>query len=749
MIWAFGFANLPLLQVGIAAASLPILIHLLNRRKYREMRWAAMRFLVAALQKNQRRIKVEQWLLVAVRTLVILLVLGAMAKPFLESLGAVVLPGQRTHRVIVLDGSMSMAFVAGDQTRFEQAKTLAGQLVRDARKGDVLSVVMMGEPPRVVVGDASPSANANEVVKEIDALRRPDGATDLVAGFEAVDRVLGVSPIPRKEVIFVTDLQAASWRGRGTGGGAAANADPLKRAVAKLDARKVNSVVIDLGKEGGENRAVVDFRLDAPLVTAGGPAPKVLATVKNFSSQPAYNVQARLSIDGQVGPNQSIPEIGAGDQATFAFLPGFTTAGDHLVEVRIDDDALPTDNVRRLVVPVRDALNVLLVDGSPKSEAFKGETDYLAQALSPDEKSADPAFGGGPGGPMLATIRTEVVNESQLGARDLSSFDAVVLCNVAEFAPAEVTALDAFLKQGGGVVVFGGDVANAENYNQLLYADGTGILPAMVEATVGDAESKQGAYEFDAKDFKHPIVAPFQGAAANVLAGLTGAKTWKYQKLKLPTDGSSQAKVALYFNSGDPAVIEVPKYRGRVVQVATSADVGWTTWPLHQSYPPIMEQIVLQAAAGRLSERNVRVGQPIDRALPATAGGADVEVLRPDDARVAGKLQPSGDVSLFHFEDTDLAGLYRARFAAPVNSESLFAANPDPLESDPAKLDRAALAETVPGWKFTYLTNWRDLSRSATSVGRRGELHRPLLYGLLGMLLVESSMAWWFGNHRR
>ena len=56
LIWAIGFANLPLLQFGIAATALPILIHLLNRRKYREMRWAAMRFLVAAMRKNQRRV---------------------------------------------------------------------------------------------------------------------------------------------------------------------------------------------------------------------------------------------------------------------------------------------------------------------------------------------------------------------------------------------------------------------------------------------------------------------------------------------------------------------------------------------------------------------------------------------------------------------------------------------------------------------------------------------------------------------
>jgi len=744
VIWAFGFANLPLLQIGIAAASLPILIHLLNRRKYREMRWAAMRFLVAALQKNQRRVKIEQWLLLAVRTLVILLAVGAMAKPFLESLGAVVLPGQRTHRVIVLDGSMSMAFVSGDQPRFEQAKTLAGQLVRDARRGDVLSVVLMGEPPRVVVGDASPSANGAEVIKEIDTIRRPDGGTDLVASFEAVDRVLGVSTIPRKEVIFITDLQTATWRR----GDAASGAEPLKRAVSKLEARQVVSVVIDLGKDGGENRAVTDFRLDAPLVTVGGPAPKVIATVRNFSTKTAYDVKARLSIDGQVGPDQSIPDIAPGGDGTFAFLPGFASAGDHLVEVRIDDDALPTDNKRSLVVPVRDALSVLLVDGSPKPEPFASETDYLVQALNPDEKSADPNLGG-TNGPPVATIRTEVVSEAQLGSRDLSTFDAVVLCNVAEFAPAEVSALDAFLKQGGGVVVFGGDAVVTDNYNRLLFRDGEGILPAAVEATVGDARSKQGAFEFDAKDFKHPIVNPFQGTAANVIAGLTGAKTWQYEKLKLPTDGKSQAQVALYFNSGDPAIIEVAKHRGRVIQVATSADVGWTTWPLHQSYPPIMEQIVLEAAAGRLSERNVRVGQPIDRALPASAGGAAVEVIRPDDARVAAKLQPAGDVSLFHFEDTDLSGLYRAKFAAPLATESLFAANPDPAESDPAKLDKAGLFGAVPGWNPTYLTNWRDLSQSATSVGRRGELHRPLLYALLAMLLVESVMAWWFGHHRR
>ncbi len=83
------------------------------------MKWAAMRFLVAAMRKNQRRVKIEQWLLLAIRTLVIFLVVTAMAKPLLESLGAIALPGQRTHRVLVLDGSLSMAYSPADKTRFK------------------------------------------------------------------------------------------------------------------------------------------------------------------------------------------------------------------------------------------------------------------------------------------------------------------------------------------------------------------------------------------------------------------------------------------------------------------------------------------------------------------------------------------------------------------------------------------------------------------------------------------------------
>src|SRR5262249_33747552 len=162
----------------------------------REVPWAAMRFLLAAIRKNRRRIRIEQWILLAVRTLIILLVVGAMAKPFLESFGAVI-AGRRVHRVLVVDASLSMGYASGGTSRFDQAKAVAAQLVKDSRRGDAISVVLMGEPPRVVIGDPSP--NLKEVEKEIAELAISHGGTDLSATFEAIDRVLEASPIAHKE----------------------------------------------------------------------------------------------------------------------------------------------------------------------------------------------------------------------------------------------------------------------------------------------------------------------------------------------------------------------------------------------------------------------------------------------------------------------------------------------------------------------------------------------------------------------
>jgi hypothetical protein len=327
-------------------------------------------------------------------------------------------------------------------------------------------------------------------------------------------------------------------------------------------------------------------------VTVGGRV-LIRGVVRNFGGTPADGVRARLTIDGRLGPEDP-EDLRPGEDSPVVFTHQFTTAGDHLVELSVDDDPLLLDNKRWLVVPVRESLNVLLVDGHFKSEPYQAETDYLAQALSPTE--------GSPG--QSGPIRVEVVSESQLSRRELNPYDAVVLCNVAQFSQPEVAALEDFLRQGGGVVIFGGDQVVAENYNRLLYAEGNGLLPASVGPSVGDAARREAAFGFDPRGYRHPLVSEYQGEADPVTAGLTRAFTWQFHKLTIPK--GSKAEVALAFENGDPAVVEAPRHRGTVVMVATSADTGWTSWPIHKSYPPVMQQIILRASAGRLSERNIR-----------------------------------------------------------------------------------------------------------------------------------------------
>ena len=498
ILWALGFAY-PRLLYALAAASVPVIIHLLNRRKWREVPWAAMRFLLAAIRKNRRRLRIEQWLLLAIRTLVVLLVVSAMAKPFLESFGAVI-AGRRTHRVIVLDASLSMAYTVGESSRFDEAKALAVQLVNGSRKGDAISVVLMGDPPRVVIGDPSP--NLVEVKKEIDELQLTHGGTDLTATFEAVDRVLDVSQIGQKEVLFLTDLQAASWRPP------AERLDGLKRALARLEARRPRSVVIDLGKPGGENRAVTQLSLAAPVATVGDTV-LIRATVRNFGNNRSDGVRVRLTADGRLGPQESL-DLAPGRGRPHRLPPPVHHAGrpsDRGVARRRSSGSRQPPLAGRAGPrvargpPGRRAFQVRAVPGrdrlsGPGALALRG----IAGAVATDPRRSRLRVAG------LAS-RSGPLRRRGLVQRRRSSLQA------------EVAALDDYLKQGGGVVIFGGDQVLADNYNRLLYDDGKGLLPVAFGPSVGDAAKKDAGFYFNPLGYRHPIVSEYQGEAAPVTVG--------------------------------------------------------------------------------------------------------------------------------------------------------------------------------------------------------------------------------------
>jgi hypothetical protein len=721
---------------GLAGAALPILIHLLNRRKYRETTWAAMSFLLAAIRKNQKRIRLEQWILLAVRTLLIVLLALAMARPALESLSNLGLLTGRRHWVLALDASMSMETRQNGTTRFERAREAARQFVSQARAGDGFSLLTLGATPRVVIG--APSFSQEAVLRALDGLSPTHTIHDPLASLRALREVLLASDIPRKEVVVFSDFQRTSWETDAAGVGEQARIDAVRRFAA-LSPRLA---LIDVAGPADRNRAVVALESQPRFVTPGTVV-ELRARVEAFGAG-FPSGRARLVVDGRViaGQEQQVPPLEAGQNAELAFHHAFNAPGDSIVEVRLDNDSLPVDDRRAASITVRDSIRVLLVDGDPRPGLFESETAYLAEAISPEPDS--------PGQPR--PILAQIVNEAQLLRLDLSTFEVIALCNLARVPREVVPMLEAFLAQGGGLVVFTGDQVQADQYNRVLFDGDRGILPAQIGPAVGDASDWANARPIEPRGFDHPIVADFQGQPDPVRASLTNVRFTRYHRLNLPPETSARIAIGV---GGDPLIVEAQRGRGRVILVATSADRDWTSWPVHQSYPAVMERIVLEAAAGRLAERTARVGEPLQAVLPASASGAEALVTLPSDLiSPSDTPEPPQRIPLIaegtsvwlRTDPTERTGAYRVEVGPPVGFLARFAVNPDPAESRVERLDAAALRATWPGLEFDLRPADQLAPERSLTPPAAAELHRPLLWGVLCLLLVESVLAWWFGN---
>src|SRR5213595_1611146 len=107
------FTNGALAAGGIAAGSIPIIIHLLNKQRFKKVIWGAMHWLWASYKKSQRRLQIEQLILLLIRILVLVLLAFALARPALQE-GMGLLTGRASvHRVIILDNSYSMGQLVG------------------------------------------------------------------------------------------------------------------------------------------------------------------------------------------------------------------------------------------------------------------------------------------------------------------------------------------------------------------------------------------------------------------------------------------------------------------------------------------------------------------------------------------------------------------------------------------------------------------------------------------------------------
>src|SRR5690606_12557129 len=129
------FLNAGLLAAGLAAVSIPILIHLLMRQRRKPVRWAAMRFLMEAYRKQRRRLRLQQWILLATRCLLIALLAFALGRPLLEGAGLI---GSGTGRSVYLliDNGVASSTRVDAVAALDRHKASAREALASLGEGD-------------------------------------------------------------------------------------------------------------------------------------------------------------------------------------------------------------------------------------------------------------------------------------------------------------------------------------------------------------------------------------------------------------------------------------------------------------------------------------------------------------------------------------------------------------------------------------------------------------------------------------
>jgi uncharacterized membrane protein len=775
------------IATALGAASIPVIIHLLNRRRYRIVPWAAMRFLVGAQKRSVRKIRIEQWLLLAIRTLMILLLIAAMVSvlPWLDPFWVRLFPSGiskttartgRTHRIIVIDGSFSMGRKVADTTSFEKARAFASQIVRDARPGDGFSLILMSSPAQAVV--AGPSDNAANVIQEIDELIMPHANADLASASTIIERLTNQPSgnYHQRVLYFLSDMQKATFHGSGLPPNPqSSEPDPKSEFWERLSANTTVAFV-DVGETGIENAAVTNVSLNDNIVLTQT-LNAVTAQIRNFGALDRPQLRVDLLI-GRGRPTNSVERdplpafalhlieqqtvnVSAGASVPVTFPLQFSQPGEFVIQVRIEEDTLHLDDSRSLVVNVQNSIPVTLVNGKSTAPREEHATHHLATALRPVT---------GVGDKSTSPFAVRVISEAQFSdfaQGDLESCSCLFLCDVPRFTDARIDRLESLLKRGGSVVFTLGPNVDIESYNRMLYRDSAGILPAQLVRVQQTAGTHHFSMVGDDAAFQFPPLQAFSDDRDR--PALLSSRFRQYIRVQLPQ--KSTARRLLSFLSSDtsdrrvpdPAVLEWKRHNGKVLLIATAVNLDWGSWPGSPAYLPFMHELTRYAASNGLP-RVAAATEPLQFVplSPHMAGNAQVHL---PDSRLRTIIAPVSDRDpVLRMPETAISGIYRLMLND--EREHLFAVNvPSSYssgvvsESDLRRIDPADL-RSIPKTDFQVVldpkqvevrvhTESSDTETGPTARSTAGpSVARTAVLVFLLLLAFESLLAWRFGSAR-
>jgi hypothetical protein len=738
-ILAVGFVTWGFFAAGAAAMSIPIIIHILNRRRFKIITWAAMEFLLRAMRKNRRRLRFEQWVLLATRCALVLLLGMALARPLGCENPAVALMGGRTGvSVFVIDNSYSTAYEVnrpGGKTHLENAKRVAKELVDRAARDGGVALVVASQPARAVV--LKPSFNPQDVKDAIDRIEQSYGGTDLPGALQLALQIAKESERqPDKSLFLFTDATQSAWR-------VPEQAEALQRLGPEITRAfpRVSHHNLSAG-EPQANAAITLVRPQDNLVTSKFPA-DFAAQPRGFGSIADATIRWTLNdqpLGNPDGPIKLTPETAEVNRAGVKFPAG----GPQVMAVSIGGaDKLKVDDTRWRVVDVAAELNVLIVEGRQGVRAGEGSGFFLREALSPPRET-------GPAGVVKSSshIAAETISVIEFGNKVLDNFAAIVLADVGQIAPTQAEQLERYVRRGGTVFWFMGEQVNASSYNDVLVAKK--LIPGpLVKLTRVGTNEKGYLFDFDPK--RMPFLRAFENQENT---GLETVETFTYWQVDLPHDGS--VTPVLRFQSSrtttapsapaalDPAITVHSLGDGKIVFCSTTANAEWTTFPGSLSYAPVVHEVLSSTVRTGDWWLNLAVGEALT-VPPSVRLTASPVLTDPAGRSVEVRAtQVDGGATVYRSDPLRRPGVYSLQIGTrrlPV------AANVPAAEADVRTIPDASIKESLGGIDLALLG--AELPADAALADSGNDLSWVFMFAVLALLGVECLLAMHFGHYRR
>lgn len=718
----------PLVLFGLLAAAIPIILHLFNLRKLKTVEFSTLQFLKELQRTKMRRVKIKQWLLLALRTLLIIAVVMAFSRPALRSSLAgfgTVSSHARTTAVVLLDDSPSMSVRNEKGQLFAQAKEATKTILELLKEGDEAYLVPLSQIRRTA---AFSSSHDVSVLKT--ALEQADLSYDHVPYREAVGvaaKLLAESRNVNRELYLVSDGQATQF---------VYNASDTANLFD--DRAKVFVVDVQSGGRMPQNVGVTNVEVLSRILARDKPA-VLRVTVHNSGPSAVRGALLSVYIDGERVQQQSL-DIPDGGSVSPVFVVTPKRSGMLTGYAQLEDDALEADNRRWFVLNVPQSIAVLCVGGSAN------DTRIPALALSLDRDSVSQGL-----------FDVQSIPETQLASQDLRRNDVMVLANVRDFSTGEAERIEQFVAAGGGVILFPGPGTDIENYNAVLFRR-LGIPPVRPAPPIHpDAAAQTSFLSFSTIDFDHQLFAGLfeQSQGKSKTPAIESPRVFTTITPNIGQTGTP----LIVLSDGTSFLTEYRHGAGTVLLFSVEAATTWSDFPLKPIFVPLLYrsgQYLAQGASvpsliiGEQARVPLRLKRRVENAAFVLRSPSGIE------ERIVPTLQAGTGTPVFASSSITEPGIYELREqGSSAQSEVLLAlpANIAAQESDLRRVDPEAIERFFAGLgvlqeQVRSLPAGDDISRSVLESRYGVELWKLFVLLAIAFALAEMVVARTFAESK-